>query len=66
MTGISEIEKQKILEVISHMDVEQMQVAIKAFPIQVVFNELERRENERIDLLERLDALSVFVSGVTR
>lgn len=66
MTGISEIEKQKVLEVISHMDVEQMQVAIRAFPIQIVFNELERRENERIDLLNRLDELSTFVSGVTR
>ena len=48
------------------MDVEQMQVAIKAFPIQIVFNELERRENERIELLSRLDNLTAFVGGITR
>ena len=60
------IEEQKINEVISNMDIEQMQVAIKAFPIEVVFNELERRERQRIDLLHRLDELAVFVGGVTR
>lgn len=60
------IEEQKVSEVISNMDVEQMQVAIKCFPIQIVFNELERREQERIDLLNRLDELSAFVGSVTR
>ena len=50
----------------SNMDVEQMQVAIKCFPIQIVFNKLERREQERIDLLNRLDELSAFVGSVTR
>ena len=60
------IEEQKVSEVISNMDVEQMQVAIKCFPIQIVFNELERREQERIDLLHRLDELSAFVGSVTR
>ena len=60
------IEEQKVSEVMSNMDVEQMQVAIKCFPIQIVFNELERREQERIDLLNRLDELSAFVGGVTR
>lgn len=60
------IEETKVMEVISNMDVEQMQVAIKCFPIQIVFNELERREQERIDLLNRLDELSAFVGSVTR
>ena len=60
------IEEQKINEVISNMDAEQMQVAIKAFPIEIVFNELERRERQRIELLDRLDELSAFVGGVTR
>lgn len=60
------IEEQKVSEVMSNMDVEQMQVAIKCFPIQIVFNELERREQERIDLLNRLDELSAFVGSVTR
>ncbi len=64
--GISEIEKNKVLEIVSHMDVEQMQVAIQAIPIQIVFNELERREGQRIELLKKLDELSVFVGGVTR
>ena len=60
------IEEQKVSEVISNMDVEQMEVAIKCFPIEIVFNELERREQERIDLLNRLDELSAFVGSVTR
>lgn len=60
------IEEQKVSEVMSNMDVEQMQTAIKCFPIEIVFNELERREQERIDLLNRLDELSAFVGSVTR
>lgn len=60
------IEEQKVSEIMSNMDVEQMQTAIKCFPIQIVFNELERREQERIDLLNRLDELSAFVGSVTR
>lgn len=60
------IEETKVMEVISNMDVDQMQAAIKCFPIQIVFNELERREQERIDLLNRLDELSAFVGSVTR
>lgn len=60
------IEETKIKEVVSNMDTEQMQAAIKCFPIEIVFNELERREQERIDLLHRLDELSAFVGSVTR
>lgn len=63
---MTSIEEQKVSEVMSNMDVEQMQVAIKCFPIQIVFNELERRENQRIELLDRLDELSAFVGSVTR
>ena len=63
---MTSIEEQKINEVIGNMDIEQMEVAIKAFPIQIVFNELERRENQRIELLDKLDELSAFVGGVTR
>lgn len=66
MTGISEIEKQKVLEIVGNMDVEQMKVAIQAIPIQIVFNELERREGQRIELLQKLDDLSLFVGEVTR
>ena len=60
------IEETKIKEVVSNMDTEQMQTAIQAFPIEIVFNELERRENQRIELLDRLDELSAFVGSVTR
>lgn len=63
---MTSIEEKAIIERFEAMDVEQMQVAIKAFPIQIVFNELERRENERIELLDRLDNLSTFVGGITR
>ncbi len=63
---MTQIEESKVTEVMSSMDIEQMQVAIKAFPIEVVFNELERRERQRIDLLNRLDELAIFVGGVTR
>lgn len=60
------IEEKAIVDRFIAMDIEQMQVAIKAFPIEVVFNELERRERERIELLDKLDELSAFVGGVTR
>lgn len=63
---MTSIEEKAIIERFEAMDVEQMQVAIKAFPIQIVFNELERRERERIELLERLDQLTEFVGQVTR
>ena len=63
---MTNIEEKAIIERFEAMDVEQMQVAIRAFPIEIVFNELERRERERIELLSRLDALSAFVSEVTR
>lgn len=63
---MTHIEEKAIIERFEAMDVEQMQVAIKAFPIQIVFNELERRENERIELLSRLDNLTAFVGGITR
>lgn len=63
---MTHIEEKAIIERFEAMDVEQMQIAIKAFPIQIVFNELERRENERIELLDRLDNLSTFVGGITR
>lgn len=63
---MTQIEEKAIIERFEAMDVEQMQVAIRAFPIEIVFNELERRERERIELLSRLDALSAFVSEVTR
>jgi hypothetical protein len=63
---MTHIEEKAIIERFEAMDVEQMQVAIRAFPIQIVFNELERRENERIELLDRLDNLSTFVGGITR
>lgn len=63
---MTHIEEKAVIERFEAMDVEQMQVAIKAFPIQIVFNELERRERERIELLDKLDALTEFVGQVTR
>lgn len=63
---MTSIEEKAIIERFQAMDTEQMQVAIKAIPIEIVFNELERRERERIDLLKRLDDLSAFVGSVTR
>lgn len=63
---MTNIEEKAILERFQAMDVDQMQVAIRAIPIEIVFNELERRERERIDLLHRLDDLSAFVGSVTR
>lgn len=60
------IEETKIKEVVSNMDTEQMQMAIQAFPIEIVFNELERRERQRIELLQKLDELNAFVDSVTR
>lgn len=63
---MTQIEKQATFEAISNMSTEEQQIAITAFPIQIVFNELERREQERIDLLDRLDELNKFIGGITR
>lgn len=63
---MTQIEEKATFEAISNMSPDEMQIAIQAFPIEVVFNELERRERERIDLLDRLDELNKFVGGITR
>lgn len=63
---MTSIEEKAIIERFQAMDTDQMQAAIKAIPIEIVFNELERRERERIDLLYKLDELSAFVGSVTR
>lgn len=63
---MTSIEIKATYDAIANMEPEEMEVAVKAFPIQIIFNELERRENQRLELLDRLDELSVFVGGVTR
>ena len=63
---MTNIEIKATYDAIANMEPEEMEVAVKAFPIQIIFNELERRENQRLELLDRLDDLSVFVGGVTR
>lgn len=63
---MTQIEEKATFEAISNMSPDEMQIAIQAFPIEVVFNELERRERERIDLLDRLDELNKFIGGITR
>lgn len=63
---MTQIEEKATFEAISNMSPDEMQIAIQAFPIEIVFNELERRERERIDLLDRLDELNKFIGGITR
>lgn len=63
---MTQIEEKATFEAISNMSAEEQQIAITAFPIQIVFNELERREQERIDLLDRLDELNKFIGKITR
>lgn len=63
---MTDIERTTLIEKFSAMDIEQMQVAIQAFPIEVVFNELERREKQRIELIGRVDELTAFMSSITR
>ena len=63
---MTSIEIKATYDAIANMEPEEMEVAVKAFPIEIIFNELERREKERIDLLHKLDELTTFVGGVTR
>ena len=63
---MTSIEIKATYDAIANMEPDEMEVAVKAFPIQIIFNELERRENQRLELLDRLDDLSVFVGSVTR
>ena len=63
---MTDIERTTLIEKFSAMDIEQMQAAIQAFPIEVVFNELERREKQRIELIGRVDELTAFMSSITR
>ena len=55
--NIMDHEEEILKERIEGMTVEEQQIAVKFFPIEVVFNELERRERERIALLGMLDEL---------
>ena len=63
---MTDIERKTLIEKFSGMQVEEMEVAIQAFPIQVVFNELERREQQRIELIDKLDELNEFMGKLTR
>lgn len=63
---MTDIERTTLIERSSGMDIEQMQVAIQAFPIEVVFNELERREKQRIELIGRVDELTAFMRSISR
>ena len=63
---MTSLEREALISKFSGLDVEQMQVAIELFPIEIVFNELERRVKEQIELLAKLDELNVFVNNVTR
>lgn len=63
---MTSIEIKATYDAIANMEPEEMEVAIKAFPIQIVFNELERRENQRLELLDKLDELNAFLGGMTR
>lgn len=63
---MTHIEEEKIMEIVTNMDAEQKQVAIRCIPIEIIFNELEQRERQRIELLEKLDNLNDFVGQVRR
>lgn len=63
---MTSIEIKATYDAIANMEPEEMEVAVKAFPIEIIFNELERRECERIELLAKLDMLNQFVGGMTR
>lgn len=64
--NIIDHEEEILKERIEGMTVEEQQIAVKFFPIEVVFNELERRECERIALLGMLDDVSHFLEGMAR
>lgn len=63
---MTEIERGALIDKFSGLDVEELQVAIQAFPIEVLFNELERREKQRIELIGMLDELNEFMAKITR
>lgn len=55
--NIMDHEEEILKERIEGMTVEEQQIAVKYIPIEVIFNELERKIRERIALLDKLDEL---------
>ena len=55
--NIMDHEEEILKERIEGMTVEEQQIAVKYIPIEVIFNELERKTRERIALLDKLDEL---------
>ena len=53
-------------EVIGQLTVEEQAELVKDFKIEVIFNELERRELQRIELLKKLDDVTAFLGGMAR
>ena len=51
---------------IGTLTAEEQTELIKDFKIEVIFNELERREMERLELLKKLDDISRFLGGMSR
>lgn len=53
-------------QAIGNLTAEEQAELIKDFKIEVIFNELERRELERLELLKKLDDITAFLGSMAR
>lgn len=53
-------------QAIGKLTAEEQAELIKDFKIEVIFNELERRELERLELLKKLDDITAFLGSMAR
>ena len=56
----------EVLKLVEKLAPAEKAELIKVFQIEIVINELERREAERIELIRRLDDVQNFMRGMTR
>jgi len=63
---MDEISIQDLCAHINKRTADEKQMIVKEIPIQILFNELERRELERIELIHKLDEINKFLGGITR
>lgn len=68
-SGVKQMDEMLFAEkkqAIGKLTAEEQTELIKDFKIEVIFNELERRELERLELLKKLDDITAFLGGMAR